>query len=861
MNLHCRILIRYTSKVMSSEPETKIEEIQANFNAFYTDPGNYEAFYTWRSDLELYLKRDPGYIQENEDFYSKFFPAVQSQLDLVPTRWNAETVSLRMRLSWLLEDIKSLSTPSLSKFTQAPQQVDSIAEQKVYEVEEGYLKSPQVALSSHWGVRPTGIKEFIQDKNLTARTRFRKCETSQDYENLSGVLLEEFFDTVERHDPDEILVFLKESGPIFQSLMMKVENIDLFIALLDIFPYFLFHGHRAPYDNRYIDCARLLTETLHELLSNPKINFKGRDSEYLDDSFHYLFHSLFYFLEQGRLLAFEDCFRITLGLLENSERLHLRYYYLPLIPELYYWIPEAYMDKLHGFVLKEIHTRIRKMPDSPLRQLLYLVNVESTGHFDERIVISEFLKEVYKDRKIAESERRIIRDLLTQLKFPALEYRKILREVFRELRRNKFQESGELDRRSLIEKLIRIASVDGKLSDHHNPLLLTAAKCLSISPTQFKSIHESVKNAQLTDSVVAEKGLRRLGWGNVSLTLLKSLEWYKWKQMKLEDFQRLFSHHMKNRPYHPESNHFYLEGDPEKAFQPLTGEVKITAFEKSAINSEEIAILVYSTRDMLRKWFEIANQIEYLIFDYTLRTFSLDLYLMNMNGRILVTSDLPIQNPDTLREVLKQREGRCRLFIVEEGSRKIVHWQHSTSYLIEKKKVEPLLDALQTRNFTSIKVISQIGQKKDPSEILYYHAMIENVLFLASNQDDCQEMISLCHELLKSKFKDDFKLLYYLGYLYFEVGQMEKGYKWLEASISKKPDYREALLLYCEKKSSDDVLNPQCLGYMKYLDLSYPGDERLNQLFRRIENKHSIPIKSLLSRSRIMIHSNTPSMS
>lgn len=845
---------------MALDTEKILGEIQANFNAFYSDPGKYEAFYNWRSDLELYLKRDPSYIQENQEFYSKFFSAIQSQFDLVPTRWNAETVSLKMRYQWLMEDLKAAKSTTFTTSLPEPPAPILPSSDEVYEVEEktSYMKSPRVSLSSHRGVGSKTIKDFIQDQNLTVPTRFRKCETSEDFEDLSSVLLEEFYTTIENHNPQEILSFLKEAGPIFSSLMMKVENIDLFIALLDILPYFLFHGHRAPYDHRYVDCARMLKETLSDILTKPKISFKGRDSEYLDDTLHYLFHSLFYFLEQGRLLAFEDCFKITLDILENRDRFHLKYYYLPLVPELYYWIPEAYIDRLHNFVLQEVRTRCERSPGSALNQLLYLVNVDSTTHFDERIVISEFLKEIYKDRKIAESERTIIRSILTELKFPIQQYKKILREVFRELRRNKVQEAGELNRQRLMEKLIRIASFDGDHSDKHNQLLLTAAKCLSLPPTQYSKMLESFKTSTSKEIPVAESGLRRLGWGNVSLSLLKGLEWYKWKQMKLEDYQRLFSPFMKGTSYHPENNHFYLEGDPEKAFLPLSGEVKISAFEKGENVQREIGILVYSPRDMLRKWFEIANQIEYLIFDYSLRTFSLDLYLMNMSGRILITSDLPIKEPESLREVLKKREGRCRLFIVEEGSRKIIHWQYTSTYLIEKKKIEPLLDALQTRNFTSIKVISQIGQRRDPGEILYYHAMIENVLFLASNQDDYQEMIDLCHELLKTKFPDDFKLLYYLGYLYFEVGQMEKGFHWLNKSIFRKPDYKEALLLFCEKKSGEDVLDPQCLGFLKYLDLTYPSDERLETLFRRIETKHNLPLKSILSRSRLMIQTKAP---
>ena len=845
---------------MPLDTEKILGEIQANFNAFYSDPSKYEAFYNWRSDLELYLKRAPSYIHENQEFYAKFFPAVESQFGLVPTRWNAEAVSLRMRYQWLMEDLKGSSQAPTSPQTSGSTYSALQYSDEVYEVEDtsGYLKSPRVALSSHRAVGTRTIKEFIRDQNLTIPTRFRKCESKGDFEDLSSILLEEFYATIENHDPEQIQKFFKEAGPIFKSLLIKVDNIDLFIALLDVLPYFLFHGHKAPYDHRYVDCAKVLKETLRDILTNPRIGFKGKDSEYLDDTLHYLFHSLFYFLEQGRLLAFEDCFRITLDLLENRERFHLKYYYLPLVPELYYWIPEAYIDRLHHFVLKEIQARCDKNPQSALHQLIYLVNVDSSTHFDERIVISEFLKEIYKDRKIAESERKIIRAILTQLNFPIQEYKKVLREVFQELRRNKVQEVGELDRLKLMEKLIRIASVDGKHSEKHNNLLLIASKCLGLQPGEFKTLLEVFKTSKTQERPIAESGLRRLGWGNVSLALLKGLEWYKWKQMKLEDYQRVFYPFIKRSSYHPENNHFFLEGELENAFASLSGEIKISAFEKEENINKEIGILVYSTRDMLRKWFEIANQIEYLIFDYTLQTFSLDIYLMNIDGRIQITSELPIKDPDSLREILKQREGRCRLFIVEEGSRKIIHWQYTSTYLIEKKKIEPLLDALETRNFTSIKVISQIGRRRDPGEILYYHVMIENVLFLASNQDDYQEMIDLCHDLLKTKFPDDFKLLFYLGYLYFEVGQMEKGFHWLNQSILQKPDYKEALLLFCEKKSGEDVLDQQCLGFLKYLDLTYPNNERLANLFRRIEAKHSIPLKSILSRSRLMIQTKAP---
>jgi len=841
---------------MSLDAKNITDRLQELFNRFYDNPDDFGAFYTWRSDLELYLKRPAKFVRDNQEFYSKFLPVITHHFQMVPSRWNAETVALKMRYSWLVEDMKALDHSALEGVGDL-EDFQAEPQEKVYELgEQTYVKSPQVVLTSHRGVRGSATQNFVHDSKFSHKARLKKCKTQEHFNDLSAVLLQEFYNAVETHDPASIADFLKLSQSVYVPLMRKVSNSDLIVAFLDILPHLLFQGHRAPYDSGYIDCARSLRDILIAVFEDPDTDFNGEDCSNLDDTLHHLCHSLFYYLEQGRLVAFEDAFKVTLAVMEAHEKFCRKYNYLPMISELYYWIPQAYSLKMRCFMFSQIRSRLLAKPDSILRLILHLETPDSKRTLDERILVSEFLLEMYKDRQILDSDRKVIHKLIESLKFPIDEYKKLLREVFRELRQVEICDPGTSNRRELMTRLIQMATVGGKTDPAGTKLLMLAARALEISVSEFKELEKYIHSlGPQAARILPRKGLRRVSFSGVPLKLLKSLEWYKWKQMKLEEYQRVYGQHARNEPYHPENNHFLLQGEVESAFSPLSGEIKVTAFDLKGSVASELGILVYCSRDMLRRWFEIVNQVEYLIYDHSLKTFSLELFLPNFPGSIMMTRELPVKDPGLLKKVLEQRAGHCRFFIVEEETRQIVHWQHSTCYITERARVEPLLDALKTKNFTSIKIISQIGQKRNPDEIMYYHAMIENVLYLGANPNETREMIDLCHRLIKGKFRDDFKTYYYLGYLYFELGQPKKGFQWLTEGIRRKPDYKEALLLYCEKQSEVDILEPKCLGYLKYLDLCFPRDARLKALFDGIEKRYSIKLQQLIARSRLMMHS------
>ena len=106
-----------------------------------------------------------------------------------------------------------------------------------------------------------------------------------------------------------------------------------------------------------------------------------------------------------------------------------------------------------------------------------------------------------------------------------------------------------------------------------------------------------------------------------------------------------------------------------------------------------------------------------------------------------------------LYEILETNHGRCRVLIVESGRMELVHWLRHPAYLIDRKKIEPLLDSMLSKNksFTSIKIISQIGQRRNPDEIIYTHAMVENVLFLGGETGEYQKMAELCKKLVDKK--------------------------------------------------------------------------------------------------------------
>jgi hypothetical protein len=759
-----------------------------------------------------------------------------------------------MRLKWILTDSENSSNKLFVSFQKQFKDLNknSKKEQKAGSTEksEEFFTPPEIVLSSTVPRHKKSISPELNNIQISFPGRLRTCKNDDDYRTLADSLWNEFYDCIQKRNGKETYQFIVDSSPIYLPLIRKTGSPDFIIAMLDTLPFFLFFGHRAPYDKSYIDCGKLLMREIRKIIKHPDLSFRGKDCEPFDDILHYLFHNLYLFLSRGRLLAFQNLFIITLDLLDNSEKFHTKYLYVPLITEIYYWLPFAYRYKLRSFILGEVRSRIAENPDSPLKPLLFLVKDQGAESFNRNIVVYEFLKEAYKNGNISPNERKVIKSLVSAINFNMREYRTVLREVLREIKLEQISEHEELNGEKLMKKLIRLALVNNEIGPNQKELLSKIALVLSVEKKAFQSYLAEIRREE---SKQQETGFRRLGWKGVSQALIEHLNWFKWNQLKLEDYARSFLELLRDNPYDPQSNQFVLDGEMTDNFAPLEGEIRIASFSPpdKPDAEEEIGVLVFSPRNQLVKWFEIAGEIEYLIFDNTNTTFSLEIHLLNFHGKIMMTRGLPISDPESLRKLLKSNQGRYRLFIVDEESNALVYWQKTASYFIEKKKISPLLEALEAKKFTSIKVISQIGKKKDPDEIIYYHAMVQNVLFLGNRQDEYTEMIELCHKVIEEKFPDDFKLCYYLGYLYFEVGKKEEAYHWLLKSIKHHPYFKDALILYCEKKLAENVLDKLALGFLKFLDLFFPREERIGRLYELIERKYALKLRPLIAKSKL----------
>ncbi|MCJ8346424.1 hypothetical protein MJH12_12850, partial [bacterium] len=351
------------------------------------------------------------------------------------------------------------------------------------------------------------------------------------------------------------------------------------------------------------------------------------------------------------------------------------------------------------------------------------------------------------------------------------------------------------------------------------------------------------------------RGFRRLGWERTPSTLMKNLEIYKWSQVKLESYQRFFSQFLQKNRFIESESTINLSGEIASNFGDISGDFKVARFEKNNSENMELAIFLYSDRKSLRKWFEIISQINYIIFDSQKNTFSIDINLLNMAGKIQIQRDEAIISPEVLTEVLELNHSRYRLFLVDGMSNNIVYSLKTTSYLHSRQKVGSLFDAFESGNFISVKVLSQMGQKKAPEEAIFYHAQIENVLFLANRTQDYLEMKSLCKRLIKDKFPDDYRLFYYLGFLCFETGDTKEGFRCLLECLKRQNNYKDAMFLYAEKKLSENVLDPRALAYLKQLDLGLYNEEKLCSLYKSLEKQHSIQLRPLLVKSRLLFSS------
>ena len=373
----------------------------------------------------------------------------------------------------------------------------------------------------------------------------------------------ELYHSLQQNKPEATEAFLLESHDIFVNLCNNTRNIDLIAGFIDVLPYLLFRAHKAPYNEEYVNCARILKIEIFKLVRHEKLSFNKPEMSSIDDSFHYMFQASLYFLEHGRLVAFEDLLETLLVLLTHAHKFHLKFYYLPLITEIYYWIPQTYRTKISPRILTAIAGKAKENPGGPLEQLFRIVNTSEVGNFDRTVIITEALKEVYKDREVQEKEKVLIKNLVDKLGVSASQYRLLLRDVFREINQDKILEEGDLDPVQLLTRLVHMAMIDSQLPAQRKDWLLLTAEAFNISIARFHEIVTGVSTGKLSSPV--NKGLRRLGFTGVSRELLEALESYKFKQLRLEHYQSLFTKFLNKLDYQPSRNHIRLNGEVKEA--------------------------------------------------------------------------------------------------------------------------------------------------------------------------------------------------------------------------------------------------------------------------------------------------------
>ncbi|MCO4780979.1 MAG: hypothetical protein KC646_01545 [Candidatus Cloacimonetes bacterium] len=823
------------------------------FDTFSSNNSDVNSFYSWRELVDKNLKSTKSLILEEDVLFAQFYDTLYRQLFSIPDRWSTEKKTLKTRLLWVLEDLNNESSPVILKVIR-----------KIFSKSNSYdgakkskelISTPQVFLSSSIASGVNTSSENISDTKLTFKTRFRSCETQHDYVAFAHCVWNEYWDVFQRREPQEIRDFVENICEIYPSIIKKVNNNDLLVAFLDTFPILLQYAHHTPYDKRFIEVARHIQRKSLEIITNEDLDFKGHYHQNMDGVMQYYFQSMFSFFQKGCLAAFVDLYKFTLDLIENYEKFEFNYYYLPILSELYYWIPEAYIHRIGPIMLDEVRIRIKKSPHSVLRALLGLSKSGSGANFDRYMIVSEFLKEIYKDRSVSDEERTIIKRAISSFKIPTAAYRRMLREVFRELRHNKIVQNENLNKTKLMSRLIRMAQVDEKIDAERGQLLFSAAKALEIDSDELQKITKESQGFQGLQNDPLLKGFRRLGWQKTPSALMKNLEVYKWSQVKLESFQRLFSDFLSENPFVPNQSTIQLSGEIKKVFGVLSGEFKVAKFHQEQSSNNELAIFLYSDRKSLRKWFEAISQIDYIIFDSKEQSFSLDISLLNMAGTIKIDRNEGVISPETLNQLLELNQSRYKLFLVDGTSNTIVYSLKTTSYLHSRDKVGSLFDAFESGNFISVKVLSQMGQKKEPEEAIYYHAQIENVLFLATGKKDYEEMKNLCKRLIRDKFPDDYRLFYYLGYLCFETDESQEGFKYLIECFRLQNNFKNAMFLYAEKKLLENVMDPRALAYLKQLDLGLYDEDKLCKLYKLLEKQHSIQLRPLLVKSRLSFSS------
>ena len=183
------------------------------------------------------------------------------------------------------------------------------------------------------------------------------------------------------------------------------------------------------------------------------------------------------------------------------NKFHLKFYYLPLITEIYYWIPQTYRTKISPRILSAIEGKAKEKPGGPLDQLFRIVNTSEVGNFDRSVIITEALKEVYKDREIQENEKIQIKNLVDNLGVSISQYRLLLRDVFREINQDKILEEGDLNPIELLTRLVQMAMIDSQLPAQRKDWLLSTAQAFNISIAKFHEIVTGVAAGKISIAI------------------------------------------------------------------------------------------------------------------------------------------------------------------------------------------------------------------------------------------------------------------------------------------------------------------------------------------------------------------------
>jgi hypothetical protein len=770
-----------------------------------------DVFHEYWKVLEYFLREAWKSYDWDLNRLEMFTKGISKVIEVLPIAFYKNKIPVFPRLLWFCDDFARLDysndlKKSVSSFhtkllqlrkQKVPVEVIQKPSEDEYQFDESVinkLNQDYKSVSLDSAFEDSWVKGQESELENKIETYLKTCKKEEDFDKL-GVYLWKYlqFNYFEKAPLKQSLKpWLKGA----RSVIFQTSSHDLLYRMLGFFPVVL-ENQFSVLTFRISDLTfvREIRNWLVELLDTLQLD--SNHAERMQNVVHEYWKFFFYFLRREKFGAFDLFVEPFLGLMDAAWKAKPNYSYAGEVSEVYYSLVSSNRERYKESVLKALKSVCSK--GSQCFKELFPENNEPKGQLTEETLLTEVLREVWRDGTVDDNERQVLMKLFRFLKIDKEYARKKMKEVEEEVRKEGFKE-GALSGKHLIRTLMRLAWQDGDVGADERKILNAIGTILGLSkPMMVDLFYEAKQGVDTSDD---------------QPVMIPAVEFN-------DEFERNLNE-VKEESFHLDSLNRDLTSLLEKDLLNLQGDkidwadlfpVPCQVEIETMPDSEKVGMFIFVDRRGILILREILQALSYIVVKPGEEESAIYLHLWD--GRVIsVNQSDGFTYDDKFKEALSKYKGHIQLMIVDHSNKEIVSsFEYGCSVSLYDMWKD-FSEAVAEENFLKIKMLHKRVNRDYPYDRVYRNFYMKGLL----DSGECVNVLNDLDRMSKEVFandRGDFEFYYLYAKALQKSGRKADAVQALKRSLRINRQYLPALLAICTELK--ETLGDEFYFYAKFL--------------------------------------------